>query len=55
MKAIRVVLADDHPVMRTGIRTFLEQVADIEVLAEVEDGAEALRLASPWPRQTALP
>ncbi len=31
--------------MRTDIRTFLEQAADIEVLAEVDDGAEALRLA----------
>jgi len=31
--------------VRTDIRTFLEQAADIEVLAEVDDGAEALRLA----------
>jgi len=45
MQAIRVVLADDHPVVRTGIRTFLEQAADIEVLAEAEDGKAALRLA----------
>ncbi len=38
---IRVLLADDHSVVRAGIRKFLETASDIEVVAEAEDGAEA--------------
>jgi len=41
---VRVLLADDHAVVRKGIREFLEEAGDIEVVAEVGDGAEALRL-----------
>jgi len=41
---IRVLLADDHAVVRKGIRQFLEEPGDIEVVAEAEDGVEALRL-----------
>jgi DNA-binding NarL/FixJ family response regulator len=41
---IRVLLADDHVVVRQGIRQFLEEADDIEVVAEAGDGAEALRL-----------
>ncbi len=43
---IRVVLADDHVVVRRGIRMFLEEAGDIEVVAEAGDGAEALRLVA---------
>ncbi len=43
--AIRVVLADDHPITRQGLRTALEAAADITVLGEAADGEEALRLA----------
>lgn len=42
MTMIRVLLADDHPVVRTGIRTMLESVADITVVAEVDNGAAVL-------------
>lgn len=42
MSAIRVVIADDHPVVRAGIRDLLEAAADVEVVAEAETGAEAL-------------
>lgn len=42
--AIRVVLADDHAVVRKGIREFLEEGGDIAVVAEASDGVEALRL-----------
>ncbi len=42
---IRVVLADDHTLVREGIRSRLEQSADIEVVGEAADGLEALRLA----------
>ena len=41
---IRVLLADDHVMVRRGIRQFLEEAGDIEVVAEANDGAEALRL-----------
>jgi DNA-binding NarL/FixJ family response regulator len=41
---IRVVLADDHAVVRKGIREFLEESGDIRVVAEAADGAEAVAL-----------
>src|SRR5215217_4646341 len=43
---IRVVLTDDHPVVRSGIRQLLEKTSDIVVVAEASDGAEALRLVN---------
>jgi DNA-binding NarL/FixJ family response regulator len=39
---IRVVLADDHAVVRQGLRTFLDLQDDIEVVAEASDGEEAV-------------
>jgi DNA-binding NarL/FixJ family response regulator len=39
------VIADDHPVLREGIRNRLEQELDIAVVGEAGNGAEALRLA----------
>jgi DNA-binding NarL/FixJ family response regulator len=44
MSPIRVILADDHPVVRNGIRHLLEKVIDIEVLGEASTGGEALAL-----------
>lgn len=44
MSPIRVILADDHPVVRNGIRHMLEKVVDIEVLGEASTGGEALKL-----------
>jgi DNA-binding NarL/FixJ family response regulator len=41
---IRVLLADDHAVVRKGIREFLTEPGDIEVVAEAADGAEAIAL-----------
>lgn len=41
---IRVLLADDHAVVRAGIRQFLERAGDIEVIAEAGDGIEAQSL-----------
>ncbi len=41
---IRVLLADDHAVVRAGIRQFLEQAADIAVIAEADDGEMARSL-----------
>lgn len=42
---IRIVLADDHSVVRQGLRLFLKYDSDLEVVGEASDGAEALRLA----------
>lgn len=41
---IRVVLADDHAVVRKGIRDFLEEDGDIQVIAEAGDGAKVKEL-----------
>lgn len=44
MSSIRVVLADDHAVVRKGIRDFLEEDGDIEVVAEAGDGEKVKEL-----------
>ncbi|CAM5723399.1 Protein-glutamate methylesterase/protein-glutamine glutaminase [Streptomyces microflavus] len=41
-KIIRVLLVDDHQVVRRGLRTFLEIQDDIEVVGEASDGAEGV-------------
>ncbi|MDT9685466.1 response regulator transcription factor [Streptomyces sp. TRM76323] len=41
-RAIRVLLVDDHQVVRRGLRTFLEVQHDIEVVGEAADGAEGV-------------
>lgn len=45
MSPLRVLLAEDHVLMRAGLRLLLEQRGDVTVVAEASDGAEALRLA----------
>ncbi len=42
---IRIVIADDHSVVRQGLRMFLNLDPELEVVGEAADGAEALRLA----------
>ncbi|GAA1991413.1 response regulator transcription factor [Isoptericola halotolerans] len=42
---IRVLLADDQEIVRTGLRTILDSLDGITVVAEAADGAEAVRLA----------
>lgn len=49
MQLTRVILADDHPVIRTGIRTMLERAPDIIVVAEATSGDEALHLVNTIP------
>ena len=41
---IRILLADDHTLVRRGVRLILEQEADLSVVAEASDGAEAVAL-----------
>ena len=42
---IRILLVDDHTVVRKGLRTFLSYDPELEVVGEAADGAQALRLA----------
>ncbi len=42
---IRILIADDHKVVRRGLRTFLELDSEMVVVGEAADGAEAVRLA----------
>ncbi|MFN8470519.1 MAG: response regulator transcription factor [Caldilineaceae bacterium] len=44
MKPIRVLLVDDHPVVRAGIEGILSSQTDIEVVGEASDGTEAIAL-----------
>jgi DNA-binding NarL/FixJ family response regulator len=46
MKPIRILLADDHTVVRDGLRAMLERESDMIVVAEAADGHESVRLAA---------
>lgn len=54
MIPIRVLLADDHPVVRNGIRALLENAGDIEVVGEAANGMELLDLAGKVPSDLVL-
>jgi len=41
----RILVADDHPIVRSGLKTVLDAQPDLRVVAEAEDGAEAVRRA----------
>lgn len=45
---IRIVLVDDHHVVRRGLRTYLESFPDLEVIGEAASGEEALRFIETW-------
>ena len=51
---IRVVIADDHPLSREGVRQFLEMEEQIEVIGEAADGEELLSLLERAPADVAL-
>ncbi|CAG0976515.1 partial Response regulator protein VraR, partial [Gammaproteobacteria bacterium] len=42
---IRVLIADDHAVVRQGLKMFLSLNSDFEIIGEATNGAEALRMA----------
>jgi DNA-binding NarL/FixJ family response regulator len=44
--SVRLLLADDQPLMRTGFRMILEEAGDIDIVGEAQDGAEAITLAA---------
>jgi DNA-binding NarL/FixJ family response regulator len=41
----RILVADDHPIVRSGLKKVLDAQPDLEVVAEAEDGAEAVKMA----------
>lgn len=43
-KPIRVLIVDDHPMVRKGLSAFLSVMNDLELLGEARDGMEALRM-----------
>ncbi|HEX9091337.1 MAG TPA: response regulator transcription factor, partial [Anaerolineales bacterium] len=45
MDKVRILLADDHTILRDGIRALLEDEPDMLVIGEAEDGRTAVRLA----------
>ena len=45
MEPIRILLADDHTIVRDGLRAILEREPDMAVIAEAADGRECIRLA----------
>jgi len=46
MKRLRVLLADDHTLVRAGLRSLLQQMEDVEVVAEAQDGRQVLAAAA---------
>lgn len=54
MKPIRVLLADDHSLVRAGIRALLQKIAGVQVVAEAENGREALELIEKFKPDIAL-
>lgn len=54
MDAIRVLIADDHRIVRQGLRHVCELVGGFHVLGEAEDGAQAIRLACQDPPDVIL-
>ncbi|MGB8457629.1 MAG: response regulator transcription factor, partial [Candidatus Acidiferrum sp.] len=45
MRKIRILLADDHKLIRGGLRLLVEQQSDLTVVGEASDGREAVSLA----------
>src|SRR5580765_2494058 len=43
---IRVILADDHTLVRAGIRALIEKLPDVQVVAEAEDGRSVMELVA---------
>src|SRR5271165_7033358 len=54
MKSIRVLLADDHTLVRAGIRALLEKLPGVEVAGEASDGREVIALIKARPPDVVL-
>ena len=54
MGRIRILLADDHTMVRQGLRKLLEERPDWDVIAEAGDGREAVRLVEQYKPDVAI-
>lgn len=54
MSKLRIIVGDDHQVVRQGLRDMLARTTDLEVAAEAADGVEAERLARTLPADMLL-
>ena len=54
LQSIRILIVDDHPVVRQGLRSLLAGHPDLEIVAEAEDGSEVLPLLSKHPTDVIL-
>jgi len=52
--AIKVILADDHPLTRAGLRSYLEKDSEIQLVGEAEDGSQAWDMIKELKPQVAL-
>src|ERR1700682_431722 len=43
---IRILIADDHGIVRTGLKLLLDRISEMEVVGEAADGREAVRLSA---------
>ncbi len=43
---INIVIVDDHPLVRSALKTFIEKQGDMKVIAEASNGEEAIALAN---------
>src|SRR5262249_55913999 len=53
-KVIKVLISDDHPIFRRGLREVVEEGATVQVLGEASDGDEALRFITNSKPQVAI-
>src|SRR5690242_20641787 len=51
---IRILLADDHTVVRDGLRSLLEREPDMEIVAEAADGRECIQMAAQFAPDVAI-
>ena len=54
MHEITVIIADDHPIVRQGLRQTIAAEKDIKILAEAEDGSKALEAIKEFRPQIAI-
>ena len=46
METIRILVADDHSLIRVGIRSLLQGIPDFEIVGEASDGLQAIELVA---------
>jgi len=54
MEQIRIILADDHKLIRTGIKSLIEQMKNVQVAGEADNGSEALALIEKYEPDIAI-